>query len=800
MSGKSIFACINTAVALGQVSPEAAEEAKTLVTGLQLKFGETMSPASAEAAAALEAAKMLRENARNRKVELLADLDARQAIDERMAQHPKGGTAGAFGVLTRDVYDKGKVNVESLGKAYFERGMARFGEALEAMQSKLAGLKQDLDVPLRIVDELFGKDTGDPLAKRAAAVWSSINADGRRDLEANGRFVAWRDDWRLPQFWSSRRVEKFKKVFDGELLALARRGEVELIDPNTHRPVDPGMWAQFIEGVREHIITDMTYAARRAFNPAERAIVFKTPEAWKAMMLKYGPGEGGIRDMFVGHLDGLAREYAFTRVMGPNYPAAFRGMFERAVRDWKDGNKSGLLIRPWASPAGLERTYKVMSGSLDGGLQSDMIGGFFGAGRSMLTASALNSSLISSIPGDSVTTWLAARFNGIPGLSTIAEGFKNMAGTQAGKKLAARVNVSAHAVIDAAIGSRQYKDEAVHFETANKLASFTQRLFGQDAWTLGLKRAFATEFLGFIADQAAHDIGAVKPEFRRFLERYGFDAAEWDRVRATTQIEHMGATFFDPWSIEDRDLRDKMLSAFEDERQFAVIEPTARIRQVTTAGLKRGTFMGEVARSGSLFRSFSMTFLMTHLMRAANQIRDNGLTGVGYGAGLITMLTIAGAISLQVRQLINGKTPRDMSTPGFWGAAMATGGVGSIYGDYFAQTINSRTGLDLGATLIGGPVMGLANDIGNLIVKPGKQEIEGDKITLGRQLAEFVRRYTPGSTGWYSRLITDRLVFDQFQQLVDPNYRQSFRRQIDNARKFYGQTYWWRPGATAPQL
>ena len=63
----------------------------------------------------------------------------------------------------------------------------------------------------------------------------------------------------------------------------------------------------------------------------------------------------------------------------------------------------------------------------------------------------------------------------------------------------------------------------------------------------------------------------------------------------------------------------------------------------------------------------------------------------------------------------------------------------------------------------------------------------------------FLRSNTPGSSLWYSRLAMDRLIWDQLQELADPEYRRAFKRTEDRARKDYGQDYWWRPGQAAPQ-
>jgi len=64
---------------------------------------------------------------------------------------------------------------------------------------------------------------------------------------------------------------------------------------------------------------------------------------------------------------------------------------------------------------------------------------------------------------------------------------------------------------------------------------------------------------------------------------------------------------------------------------------------------------------------------------------------------------------------------------------------------------------------------------------------------------QLLRHVTPGQNLWFSRMATDRLIFDQIQRAIDPNYVQSFARREQQAQKAYGQAYWWHPGETKPE-
>jgi len=75
----------------------------------------------------------------------------------------------------------------------------------------------------------------------------------------------------------------------------------------------------------------------------------------------------------------------------------------------------------------------------------------------------------------------------------------------------------------------------------------------------------------------------------------------------------------------------------------------------------------------------------------------------------------------------------------------------------------------------------------------------GNKEVSGKTLAQHMKAWTPGSSLWYSKLATDRLIFDNIQMMIDPDYRSSFSRYERRMKKDFGQTFWWGPGDSAPE-
>ncbi|WP_421593074.1 hypothetical protein [Shinella sp. M27] len=296
---------------------------------------------------------------------------------------------------------------------------------------------------------------------------------------------------------------------------------------------------------------------------------------------------------------------------------------------------------------------------------------------------------------------------------------------------------------------------------------------------------------GLIARQADHTFDKLDPNFRNFLTRYGFKAGDWDKLRATPQIEAEGARFFDVNGVEDQLLGDRLMSAILDERRFAVIEPDSRIRGAMTAGLQRGTFMGEIARSATQFKSFPMTFMMTHMMRAA--IQDGAWGKVAAGTKLVLLATIAGAVTAQMQSLVAGRDPQNMSDPQFWLQAFIRGGGGGMLGD-LVYSSSTRGGDGLKEYVMGPGPGAIFSATGDLM-----QTIAGNKEVSGKTLAQHIKAWTPGSSLWFSKIATDRILFDQIQTLIDPNYRQALSRYEKRMKKDFGQGFWWRPGDMAPK-
>jgi hypothetical protein len=244
----------------------------------------------------------------------------------------------------------------------------------------------------------------------------------------------------------------------------------------------------------------------------------------------------------------------------------------------------------------------------------------------------------------------------------------------------------------------------------------------------------------------------------------------------------------------NRDIGERYLEMVLMESQYAV--PTGSVRAASALTVDRpGTFWGTGSRLFMQFKTFGVNVMLLHAGRVFREMAGGRKgRGAAYAGGLLISTSLLGGLALQLRQMAQGKDPRDMTDPKFWGSAVLQGGGLGIYGDFLFADL-SRTGQGLEAAL-SGPGVDIASDIIRLGISSPISAIQGEKTNIGRQAVDLLRKYQPGSNLWYTRLAWERIVLDQLQVLADPDAAAAFRRKAAHAKKHYGQDYWWRPGET----
>src|ERR1019366_2291397 len=123
-------------------------------------------------------------------------------------------------------------------------------------------------------------------------------------------------------------------------------------------------------------------------------------------------------------------------------------------------------------------------------------------------------------------------------------------------------------------------------------------------------------------------------------------------------IDAHGAKFFDIGAVENERLGERFMGAVLNERSYAGMEPDVRVKALITPQAPRGTLIGEMGRGAWMYKSFPVSMMMTHMMRAAMQ--PTLMTKASYATKLALFTTIAGAASVLMKDMIYGKEPRQM--------------------------------------------------------------------------------------------------------------------------------------------
>lgn len=431
------------------------------------------------------------------------------------------------------------------------------------------------------------------------------------------------------------------------------------------------------------------------------------------------------------------------------------------------------------------------------------------AGRNVITASSLGSAMITAIT-DAGFQLMARRFAGLPVTSQLRDVVRSI-GTGG-----AREAVRAGLILDSSIHVLQSQAQYVGSVNARTWTGFiADRVLaasGLTAWTQAGKHAFGMAFQATMADMVPHRWADLPEAIQRTLDRHGFDARSWEKVRAAQVYEPTagGAGLLRPQEIAAAAgdaLAERYLAMIQRETKFAVPEPTVRSRVALLGESQPGTARGEVLRAMSQFKSFGVAVVMLQVGRIARELGAGQVwRGASYAGGLLITTTLLGAVSLELKELVAGRDPRDANPLSprngaqgskFWAQALLQGGGMGIWGDLLFSDVN-RFGGGMAQTLAG-PMADRVDQIRRLTIGNIQQGATGERTNIGREAAQFVRQNTPGSSLWYLRLAWERIAMDQLQHLADPEASAAFRRRRQQRLRDYGNEFWWSPGETAPR-
>lgn len=815
----SLDVCVAGLVADGTITPERGRRMLAKYEELLRYYKGQMGEAAAAAEATGKTLEVLTHEAALRKRQELLQVSAQRKVEADMRAYGGGNGSGpidghaAVAKLAPDRKGVGG-NAEGLRRAVRARAHAMIASILGDHHTNIAGQVRMKAQLVDIVRELFGEDAGNANARELAEAWRESSEMLRQRFNRAGGDIGKMENWGLPQSHDTRAIRD--AGFEAWRDEIAPRlDRLKMLDSETGLPFSDEGFGAALKNVYETISTDgwnnrkpggiggSKLGNRRA---DARFLQFKSAGDWLAYQQRFGVGSPF--DAMMGHIDGMSRDIALMETLGPNPTATIKWMKDTITQSaaLDTAPKSRAPERANAASKQIDRYYAELTGAA-GRPENRTIALYFSAYRSINTAAKLGGAMLSALPTDPAFGVVARRFNGLPVAPIISDYVKYMA-SHGSQEQAARLTGIADEWSHRAGGQQRVLGEELTSEVAQRLAEGALRITGLNRFTEAGRWALGMSFLNHITSERARVFDKLDPRFQRCLQRYGIDAAGWDHIRATPLEADGSGKWIKPANIEDHSLGDKIYEMIQTEIDYGVPTPDIRTRAFFHSIAPSGTWRGEFMRSAFQFKSFGVGVILQQSHRIMEAASVSGWNLAKYAAGLFIATTIGGALAVQLKSLAGGMGLRAMNegpqptaeqvdaaqngkpikaTDGqkFWAAAVLQGGGFGIFGDFIGSTQN-RMGGGLAGT-IAGPMVQDVQDTANIITAKNK----------GWAAARKLRGELPGGSTWYARLAFDRLVTDQIQEQIDPNYRQSWRRMEDRA-KANRTSYWWKPGDTLP--
>ncbi|WP_284085104.1 hypothetical protein [Acinetobacter haemolyticus] len=681
------------------------------------------------------------------------------------------------------------------------------------------GLYTDKDLVNKVVRELFKENTGDTTAKKIAGDMGKVFEEMRERFNRSGGDIGKLDDWGLPQTHS---LEKIAKAGKQAWVDFAE----QRIDTSKYVHEDGTYYSQqeirdLLDYSYDTLVTNganKTEIGRQSFggnskvtsrHSESRVLHFKDADAW----LEYQADFGGMPfvDLVEAHVNGLSKDIALVENLGSNPKNAMRILMDAA--DKKDREKRLITTNDNKVIKRAQVMFDEFMGQNTP--QSEVFANLGLAYRSMNVASMLGGTTITSFSDQAMIAKTASMHN-IAYRQTFGELLTQLNPKNKDDRALAH---SLGLATEEMLGSiNRWADDgltSVHGKS-QKLASFSNSLATQVMRISGLNALTAASKVGFTKmlmdkygrlsrTKAWNDLSEVD---REIMSKTGLSERAWDVMRlADPVVDRKGNQLMSARSIyeipddklkafgDPKKVKDEIATQFQahllDEQGMAVVEAGLRERTWMGVSKLKGTVSGEIIKSMLQFKSFPASFLMRHGSRAMAQ---DGLKGkASYSVSLFAMTTLLGALVVQLKELANGNDPQTMwdsddpsKTMQFFSRSVVQGGGLSVLGDVVAAGADP-TGRDIG-DFFTGPFGQDVKAIAGLTVGNLNQWYDGKDTNASNEAFKALKGKIPAQNLWYTKAATNRLVFDEIQDMIAPGYREKLLRK---AERQHGRTQWW---------
>ncbi len=686
------------------------------------------------------------------------------------------------------------------------------------------GIWTDNNLMKDVARERFGEDTGNSVAKQIATELGKMYDDLRVRFNAAGGDIGdLGDDFGFNTIWEGDKLKDagVQQWLDDALKNIDRSKYVDVDgNPLTNDQIKEMISYSFesitTDGLNKLNVGEVVQGGGKVTNrmSQSRVLHWKNADAWLEMQQKYGALP--FVDLIDSHIDTMAKNIALVEKFGSNPNRAFEILAQEAKRiDGANGIKTNALTD------GIRRAttmYDVFANrEMNHGIEA--LNSFGVAYRAWNVSTMLGSALLASLSDIAPMIKLARMHN-----LSVAKLMGNLVGelnpfNPKDRELSFSMGIAVDE-ITSSLGRFAAEDLTSVYDRASQVArisntasSTIMRASLLNAWTRATKAAWSKTLMNKYANLPKEKKwGQLDAEDQDFLKAVGLDERTWEIMSLaepmkdgagnplmTTQsilnipdeqLNHLG----NPIEVKNQAVK-KYFSHVLDEQGMAVIESGLRERTRLYGKTHGGEILGFFGRGMMQFKSFPVTFLMRHGTRA---LRDGALspTPYTYMIPLAMGMSVMGALSLQLGEIANGNNPLTMwddDDPevalSFMTKAAMKGGGMTLLGDIVAAGADT-SGRD-GRDFLLGPMGGDMVKLAQLTSGTANQILNGKDVTSKtNQMYMLAKSKIPGQNLWYTKTAMNRLMFDDIQNMIAPDYQQKYKRKMQKQ----GRSQWWESG------
>jgi hypothetical protein len=327
---------------------------------------------------------------------------------------------------------------------------------------------------------------------------------------------------------------------------------------------------------------------------------------------------------------------------------------------------------------------------------------------------------------------------------------------------------------------------------------------GLNGWVSNLKSGMTVglaRHYGMLADTA---FGSLAIRERNLLKLYGIDEGKWNMLRSIKTLDSNNKRYMTAEAADDladdvikqyvgRSMSDREIRNFKkdleltwrnvlvDQATHGTPEPDAAVRAFMNQGLEKGTFAGETIRFVGQFKSFAVTIYKKIIQRelksyGPDDSKYSKFTGL---SSILILTSMFGYLAMSAKDMLRGRSPRDVTKLSTILESIAQGGGLGIYGDFLLGQVQNEYGSSVYETLLG-PTASDANKLLSIVFNPK------DVDNASKRILQLIEGNAPVINMFYTRAAYDYLIGYKIKEIIDPGFFERMRAKHEENR---GQTY-----------